>query len=47
MYRLYSEMKKCGEEFDYNWRDMVEEILTLRDKLYDAEVKIEELEKEE
>jgi len=45
-----SVIKAIGEEFDYDWRDMVDEILELRsktveleDRLEDAEEKIEDL----
>ena len=41
-----SDIERTGKEFDYNWRDLVEEIFTLRDKLDEAEREIDNLNKQ-
>jgi hypothetical protein len=40
---MNSTVEKIGKDFDYNWRDLVEEILTLTDKLEEAEKEISNL----
>ena len=39
---LDSEIKKVGEEFDFHYYEMAQEILTLRDKVDDLEKELEE-----